>query len=61
VTHVERRIDMFVVGRWESREAADAALRYRTSPNVQRVESLVSGPRRRTVGRAIDAAAGSTR
>lgn len=48
---------LFVVGRWESREAADAALSYRTSPNVRRVEALVSAPRRRTVGRPIDAGA----
>lgn len=52
---------LFVVGRWESREAADAALSYRTSPNVQRVDALVSAPRRRTVGRAIDIGAGITR
>jgi len=45
---------LFVVGRWDSREAADAALSYRSSPNVRRVEALVATPRRRTVGRAID-------
>ena len=52
---------LFVVGRWESRPAADAALSYRTSPNVQRVDALVSAPRHRTVGRAIDTGAGVTR
>ena len=50
---------LFVVGRWESREAADAALSYRASPNAQRVDALVSGPRRRTVGRVIDIGAGA--
>lgn len=41
---------LFVVGRWASREAADAALSYASHPNVRLVEQLVSQPRRRTVG-----------
>jgi quinol monooxygenase YgiN len=49
---------LIVIGRWESREAADAALSYRSSPNARRVDALVSAPRRRTVGRAIDTDAG---
>jgi quinol monooxygenase YgiN len=52
---------LFVVGRWDSRGAADAALGYQTSPNAQRVDALVSAPRRRTVGRAIDVGAGLRR
>jgi quinol monooxygenase YgiN len=48
---------LFVVSRWASREAADAAMVYRSSPNAQRVDALVSAPRRRTVGRLIDAGA----
>jgi quinol monooxygenase YgiN len=52
---------LFVVGRWESREAADAAMSYRSSPNARRVDSLVSAPRRRTVGRAIDSGASGAR
>jgi quinol monooxygenase YgiN len=52
---------LFVVGRWESREAADAALSYRASPNAQRVDALVSAPRRRTVGRGVDTGAAVTR
>jgi heme oxygenase (mycobilin-producing) len=51
---------LIVVGRWESREAADAALSYRASPNARRVDALVSAPRRRTVGEAIDTGAGIT-
>ena len=46
---------LIVVGRWESREAADAALSYRSAPNAQRVDALVATPRRRTVGESIDA------
>lgn len=48
---------LIVVGRWESREAADAALSYRSSPNARLVDALVSSPRRRTVGRMIHAGA----
>jgi quinol monooxygenase YgiN len=43
---------LFVVSRWASREAAEAALVYRSHPNARRVEQLVSKPRRRTVGAA---------
>jgi quinol monooxygenase YgiN len=52
---------LFVVARWESREAADAALSYRASPNAQRVDALVSAPRRRTGGRAVDTGVAVTR
>jgi heme-degrading monooxygenase HmoA len=41
---------LIVVSRWASREAADAALSYRSHPNAERAEQLVSEPRRRTVG-----------
>jgi heme-degrading monooxygenase HmoA len=41
---------LFVVSRWASREAADAALSYASHPNAKRAEQLVSEPRRRTVG-----------
>ncbi|HTP20611.1 MAG TPA: antibiotic biosynthesis monooxygenase [Solirubrobacteraceae bacterium] len=60
VEDLDRPGHVIVVGRWASREAADAALSYRSSPNHQRVDALVAGPRRRTVGRAIDSGAGIT-
>ena len=41
---------LFVVSRWASREAADAAMRYTSHPNATRADQLVSEPRRRTVG-----------
>jgi hypothetical protein len=41
---------LFVVSRWASREAADAAMSYVSHPNAKRAEQLVSEPRRRTVG-----------
>jgi heme-degrading monooxygenase HmoA len=41
---------VFVVGRWTSREAADAAMSYASHPNAKRADRLVSEPRRRTVG-----------
>lgn len=41
---------LFVVSRWASREAADAAMTYRSHPNARRVDELVGEPRRRTVG-----------
>jgi heme-degrading monooxygenase HmoA len=41
---------LFVVSRWASREAADAAMSYASHPNAKRAEQLVSEPRRRTVG-----------
>ena len=44
---------VFVVSRWASREAAEAALVYRSHPNAQRVDQLVSEPRRRTVAAAL--------
>ena len=44
---------LFVVSRWASREAADAALSYASHPNARRANELVSEPRRRTVGSAL--------
>jgi heme-degrading monooxygenase HmoA len=41
---------LFVVSRWASREAADAAMSYLSHPNARRAEELVSEPRRRTIG-----------
>lgn len=41
---------LFVVSRWASRDAADAALSYASHPNAKRADELVSEPRRRTVG-----------
>jgi heme-degrading monooxygenase HmoA len=43
---------LFVVARWDSREAADAALSYSSHPNAERVERLVSRPRRRVIAAA---------
>jgi quinol monooxygenase YgiN len=40
---------LFVLSRWASREAADAAMSYASHPNAKRAEQLVSEPRRRTV------------
>lgn len=44
---------LLVVSRWTSREAADAALSYASHPNAQRVNQLVSEPRRRTLGVSV--------
>jgi heme-degrading monooxygenase HmoA len=44
---------LFVLSRWASREAAEAALVYLSHPNARRVERLVSEPRRRTVAAAL--------
>jgi quinol monooxygenase YgiN len=44
---------LFVLSRWASREAAEAALVYLSHPNAKRVEQLVSEPRRRTVAAAV--------
>ena len=41
---------LFVVSRWASREAADAAMTYTSHPNAERAEQLVSEHRRRTLG-----------
>ncbi len=57
VEDLDRPGHLIVVGRWESRDAADAAMSYRSSPNARLVDALVSTPRRRTVGRMIDAGA----
>ncbi|HUA44081.1 MAG TPA: antibiotic biosynthesis monooxygenase [Solirubrobacteraceae bacterium] len=44
---------LFVLSRWASREAAEAALVYLSHPNAKRVDELVSEPRRRTVAAAV--------
>ncbi|MFZ0379756.1 MAG: antibiotic biosynthesis monooxygenase [Solirubrobacteraceae bacterium] len=44
---------LFVLSRWSSRDAAEAALVYLSHPNAKRVEALVSEPRRRTVAAAL--------
>jgi heme-degrading monooxygenase HmoA len=41
---------LLVVSRWESREAADAAMSYASHPNAKRADRLASEPRRRTLG-----------
>jgi quinol monooxygenase YgiN len=41
---------LIVIGRWASREAADAAMIYASHPKAKRADQLVSQPRRRTVG-----------
>jgi quinol monooxygenase YgiN len=40
---------LFVISRWASREAADAALGYRSHPNARLADLLVSRPRTRTL------------
>jgi heme-degrading monooxygenase HmoA len=44
---------LFVLSRWASREEAEAALVYLSHPNAQRVDELVSEPRRRTIAAAL--------
>ncbi|HEX4009549.1 MAG TPA: antibiotic biosynthesis monooxygenase [Solirubrobacteraceae bacterium] len=44
---------LVVLARWDSREAADAAMGYATHANARRVDQLVSEPRRRTVAAAL--------
>ncbi len=41
---------LFVISRWQSRDAANAALIYASHPNAKRADELVTEPRRRTVG-----------
>lgn len=41
---------LFVISRWQSREAANAAMSYVSHPNARRADRLVAEPRRRTVG-----------
>jgi heme-degrading monooxygenase HmoA len=41
---------LFVISRWQSRDAANAALSYASHPNARRADGLVREPRRRTVG-----------
>jgi heme-degrading monooxygenase HmoA len=53
VQDVDQPGHLFVVSRWTSREAADAAMSYRSHPNARRVNELVSEPRRRTVAAAL--------
>jgi quinol monooxygenase YgiN len=50
IQDVDQPGHLFVVSRWASREAADAALSYLSHPNAQRAAQLVSEPRRRTLG-----------
>jgi quinol monooxygenase YgiN len=50
IQDVDQPGHLFVVSRWASREAADAAMSYASHPNARRVDRLVSQPRRRTVG-----------
>ena len=45
---------LFVVGEWESREAADQVLAdYRSSPNARLANELAAEPRRRMLGRRL--------
>ena len=46
---------LFVISRWQSRDAAEAAMCYRSSPTARRADALVSEPRRRMLGGVIDA------
>ena len=41
---------LFVISRWSSQEAAEAAMSYRSHPNARQADRLVSEPRRRTLG-----------
>jgi len=41
---------LFVISRWQSRDAANAAMSYASHPNARRADEMVSEPRRRTVG-----------
>jgi quinol monooxygenase YgiN len=56
VEDLDRPGHLFVISRWASREASEAALSYRSHPNARRADALVSAPRRRTVGQQIDGA-----
>ncbi len=55
VQDLDRPGHLFVLARWSSREAAEAAMSYRSSPTARRADVLVSEPRRRTLGVVIDA------
>jgi quinol monooxygenase YgiN len=61
VEDLDRPGHLFVIGRWRSREAAEAAMSYRSSPTARRADALVSEPRRRMLGGAIDATRGTCR
>lgn len=54
VEDLDRPGHLIVLSRWTSREAADAAMVYRSSPKARRADALVSDPRRRTLGTVID-------
>jgi quinol monooxygenase YgiN len=41
---------LFVISRWQSHDAANAAMSYASHPNARRADELVSEPRRRIVG-----------
>ena len=43
---------LFVLSRWASREAAEAAMSYASHPNAKRANRLATEPRRRTLGAA---------
>ena len=55
VQDLDRPGHFFVLSRWSSREAAEAAISYRSSPTARRADALVSEPRRRMLGGLIDA------
>ncbi len=59
VEDLDRPGHLKVIGRRASREAAEAALVYRSSPTARRADALVSEPRRRFVGRVVDAGTGA--
>jgi hypothetical protein len=59
VEDLDRPRHLFVVSRRKSREAAEAAMSYRSSPTARRADALVSEPRRRTLGRVLDATRGA--
>lgn len=50
VEDLEHPGHLFVISRWRSRDAANAALIYASHPNARRADELVAEPRRRTVG-----------
>jgi len=54
VEDLDRPGHLFVVSRWASREAVDAALSYASHPNAQRANTLAVAARKRTVARMID-------
>ena len=53
VQDLDRPGHLFVVSRWASRAAADAAMSYASHPNARRANALVIEPRRRTVAASL--------